>query len=66
MIGYLIGCLLTVVALIIIGFCLWLVQMLPIDGTIKTIINGIVILFVIVWILQSLGLIGSINMPVVR
>jgi hypothetical protein len=55
-----------VVALIIIGFCLWLVQMLPIDGTIKTIINGIVILFVIVWILQSLGLIGSINMPVVR
>lgn len=55
-----------VVALIIVGFCLWLVSLLPIDGTIKTIINGVVIFFVIIWVLQSLNIIGSISMPVMR
>lgn len=50
-----------IVFLIIIGLLLYLVNMLPIDGTIKNIIYVVVIVFVIIWLLQNLGLLGSLE-----
>lgn len=41
-----------VIVLIIIGALLYVVSLLPIDGTIKKIINIVVIIVVLLWILQ--------------
>jgi len=56
-----------IIGLVIIGFVLYLIQMLPIDGTIKKIIYAVVILVVIIWVLQGLGGIsgvGNLNKPI--
>ena len=45
--------------LIIVGLVLYLLQLLPLDATIKTIIHALVIVFVILWLLQQLGLVGA-------
>lgn len=43
------------IALIVIGALLYLIQLLPIDGTIKKIIYVIAIVFVLIWVLQRFG-----------
>lgn len=43
-----------VVTLIIVGLLLWLVNMLPLDGTIKQLIHGIVIVVVVLWLIGLL------------
>jgi hypothetical protein len=43
-----------VIALIIVGVCLYLIELLPMDATIKTIIRVIIILVVILWLLGML------------
>jgi hypothetical protein len=45
-----------VIGLVIIGVCLYLVEQIPMDATIKTIIRVVVILFVVLWLLQTFGL----------
>jgi hypothetical protein len=50
-----------IVTLIVVGLLLYLVDLIPMDGTIKQIIRLIVIIAVIVWLLQAFGLIGSLN-----
>ncbi len=47
-----------VVALIVLGVALYLINMIPMEGTIKRIINVVVIISVVLWILQALGLFG--------
>jgi hypothetical protein len=48
-----------IVALVIVGLLLYLVGLIPMDGTIKQIIRVLVIIAVIVWLLQASGFIGS-------
>ncbi|MCR4298239.1 MAG: hypothetical protein NUV75_05740 [Gallionella sp.] len=43
------------VALIIVGAILYVVPMLPIDGTMKTIIKVVVIVAVLIWLLRNLA-----------
>ena len=50
-----------IVALVIVGLVLYLIDIIPMDGTIKQIIRVIVIIAVVVWLLQSFGFIGSIH-----
>lgn len=50
-----------IVALVVVGLVLYLIGMIPMDGTIKQIIRVVVIIAVIVWLLQSFGLIGSLG-----
>lgn len=47
------------IALIIIGAVLYVVSIVPIDGTIKRIITVIAIVFVCIWLLRSLGHMGG-------
>ncbi len=48
-----------IITLIVVGVLLWLVNnKLPMDGTIKSIINIVVIIAVVVWLLRSFGLIN--------
>jgi len=45
-----------VIALVVLGIVLWLINAyLPVDATVKKIINILVILVVVVWILKELG-----------
>ena len=48
-----------IVALVIVGLLLYLLGLIPMDGTIKQIIRVLVIVAVIVWLLQTFGFIGS-------
>jgi hypothetical protein len=44
------------VVLIVVGLLLWLINAyVPMDGKIKTILNVVVVLFVVFWILKELG-----------
>lgn len=42
------------IALLVIGFALWLVQQLPLDETIKRVIVGVVLFVVVLWVLGAL------------
>ena len=51
-----------IVVLIIVGVLLYLVNsIIPMDANIKTIINVLVLLVVVLWLLQAFGLLGSLN-----
>lgn len=49
-----------VTVLLVVGVLLWLVnRFIPIEGTIKSILNGVVIIGVVLWLLNVLGLLSS-------
>jgi hypothetical protein len=51
-----------VIILILIGVALYCVNtMIPMDPKIKTIINIVVVLVVVIWLLQVFGLLGSLR-----
>lgn len=51
-----------VIALIVVGVLLWLINnYLPMDGKIKNILNGVVIIVVVLWLLQVFGVLGSMS-----
>jgi hypothetical protein len=51
-----------VVVLIVVGILLWLVNTyIPMDGKIKSILNAVVVIAVVIWLLQVFGLLGSLN-----
>jgi hypothetical protein len=59
-----------VVTLIIIGVLLWLINTyIPMQSTIKSIINIVVVIAVVLWLLYGFGIIsnsGDIKIPVVK
>ncbi len=51
-----------IVTLIVVGVLLWLVNnYVPMDGKIKSILNIVVVILVVVWLLQAFGLLGSLG-----
>lgn len=42
------------IALVVIGFALWLVAQMPLDETVKRVIVGVVIFVVILWVIGAL------------
>jgi len=51
-----------VIALIVVGVLLWLVNnYIPMAHSIKTILNIVVVCAVCVWVLQAVGLWGSVS-----
>jgi len=49
-----------ILVLIVVGVLLWLVNaFIPIQGTIKSILNGIVVIAVVLWLLNVFGLFSS-------
>ena len=45
-----------VIVLIGIGVLLWLVNLIPMQGTIKSILNAVVVICVVLWLLNVSGL----------
>jgi hypothetical protein len=51
-----------VVTLIVVGVLLWLVnRFIPMQATIKSIVNAVVVIVVVVWLLNVFGLFTSLS-----
>jgi len=51
-----------VLTLMVVRVLLWLLNnYVPMDGKIKSIVNVVVIIVVAIWVLQSFGLLGSLQ-----
>jgi hypothetical protein len=51
-----------VIALIVVGILLWLVnRFIPMQGTIKSILNAVVVIAVVLWLLDIFGLFHSLS-----
>ena len=49
-----------VIVLIVIGFLLWLVnRFIPMAGSIKTILNAVVVIVVVLWLLNLFGILNQ-------
>ncbi len=50
------------VVLIVVGVLLWLVNnYIPMAGSIKSILNAVVVIVVVLWLLSVFGIIGSLS-----
>jgi hypothetical protein len=50
-----------VLALIVVGVLLWLINtFIPMAGAIKSILNAVVVICVVVWLLNVFGLMGTV------
>lgn len=51
-----------VITLIVVGVLLWAInRYIPMDSKIKTILNVVVVIIVVLWLLQGFGVIGSVR-----
>ena len=51
-----------VVTLVVVGLILWLInRYIPMDGTIKEILNAVVVIVVILWLLSVFGLLPPLS-----
>jgi hypothetical protein len=48
--------------LVVVGVLLWLVnRFIPMQGTIKSILNGVVVIAVVLWLMNIFGLLRSLS-----
>ena len=51
-----------VIVLVVVGVVLWLINSyIPMQTTIKKILNAVVVIVVILWLLNAFGVIGSLD-----
>ncbi len=51
-----------VITLLVVGLLLWLVnRYIPMQGTIKGILNAVVVIVVVLWLLKAFGLFGYLS-----
>ena len=56
-----------VIVLVVVGVLLWLVNnYLPMDAKIRSILNAVVVIAVVLWLLQAFGVLGSLSNIKVR
>jgi hypothetical protein len=51
-----------VITLVVVGVLLWLVNTyVPMDAKIKSIVNVVVVIAVVIWVLQAFGVLGALQ-----
>jgi hypothetical protein len=51
-----------VIVLIVVGFLLWIInRFIPMAGSIKTILNAVVVIAVVLWLLNVFGILSSLS-----
>ncbi len=56
-----------IIVLMVVGVLLWLVNTyLPMQGTIKSILNAVVVIAVVIWLLRIFGLLDTLNSVIVH
>ena len=48
-------------SLVVVGVLLWAVNLIPMQGTIKSILNAIVVIAVVLWLLNIFGFMHSLS-----
>ena len=49
-------------ALVVVGVLLWLVnRFIPMQGTIKSVLNGVVVIALVLWLLNAFGMFHSLS-----
>ncbi len=51
--------------IVVVGVLLWLINTyVPMQATVKKILNAVVVIVLIIWILNAFGLVGLLNRPI--
>jgi len=51
-----------IIALVLIGVGLWAINAyVPMDSKIKSILNGLIVIVVLIWLLQVFGIMGNLS-----
>jgi predicted membrane protein len=51
-----------VVAVVLVGVVLWAINnFIPMDGKIRSILNAVVVIVLVIWLLQAFGVLGSLS-----
>lgn len=51
-----------IVTIVIVGVILWAINsFIPMDGKIRSILNAVVVILLIIWLLQAFGVLGSLR-----
>ena len=45
-----------IITLVVVGFVLWLINYIPMQPTIKKIVNAVVVIFAVIWLFKIFGL----------
>lgn len=54
-----------IVSLLVVGVLLWLINTyVPMDAKIKALLNIVVVIVVVLWLLQALGVVAILNRPI--
>ncbi len=54
-----------IITIIIVGFLLWVVNLIPMQRTVKSILNIVVVILLIIWLLNVFGIIVIYSHPVI-
>jgi hypothetical protein len=49
------------VSLVVVGVLLWAVNLIPMQGTIKSILNAVVVIAVVLWLLNVFGFMHTLS-----
>lgn len=48
-----------IIVIVIVGFLLWLInRMIPMQSTVRSILNGLVVILLVIWLLDIFGIIN--------
>ena len=51
-----------IITLVVVGVILWAINsFIPMEGRVKNILNGVVIIVLVLWLLQAFGILGSLG-----
>jgi hypothetical protein len=51
-----------IITIVVVGLLLWAINsFIPMEGRVKNILNGVVIIVLILWLLQAFGILGSLG-----
>jgi hypothetical protein len=54
-----------ILAIVIVGVLLWLINTyVPMQATVKNILNIVVVIVLIIWLLNAFGVVGPLNRPI--
>ena len=54
-----------ILTIVVVGVVLWLINTyVPMQSTVKNILNIVVVIVLIVWLLNAFGLMGPLNRPI--
>ena len=54
-----------ILTIVVVGVILWLINTyIPMQATVKKILNAVVIIVLIIWLLNAFGVMGTVNRPI--